>query len=159
MKISYTFVLLYMLLWVPVCAQPWRMGDEGPAERIGHLKKVRLIEMLELKEEQSVRFFARLNEHEALKRDLMKEKSKVLDKIERLVRNNSDSVEFEKLFPEVIARDMKIGEEKLKFFNGLTDILTAQQRGKLLLFERYFEKELREAIRDAQRRRHRMEEP
>ena len=159
MKISYTIVALSMLLCLTAQAQPFRMGEEGPAERIEHLKKVRLIEMLELKEEQSVRFFARLNEYETLKRDMLKEKSKVLDKIERLVRNNADSVEFEKLFPEVIAIDMKIGEEKLKFFNGLTDILTAQQRGKLLLFERYFEKELREAIRDAQRRRHHGEDP
>jgi Spy/CpxP family protein refolding chaperone len=159
MKISYTLIFVVAVLCVPVYAQPFRMGEEGPAERIEQLRKVRLIEMLELKEDQSVRFFARLNEYEKVKRDMLKEKSKVLDQLERLVRNDADSVEFEKLFPEVIAIDIKIGEEKLKFFNGLSDILSAQQRGKLLLFERYFERELRDAIRDAQRRRHRMEEP
>jgi Spy/CpxP family protein refolding chaperone len=159
MNISYTLIFVVAVLCVPVYAQPFRMGEEGPAERIEQLRKVRLIEMLELKEDQSVRFFARLNEYEKVKRDMLKEKSKVLDQLERLVRNDADSVEFEKLFPEVIAIDIKIGEEKLKFFNGLSDILSAQQRGKLLLFERYFERELRDAIRDAQRRRHRMEEP
>ena len=156
MRMWYILAVTLLMVEVPsTFAQPPQMGEEGPAERIEHLKKVRLIEMLELKEEQSVRFFARLNEHEATKRDLMKEKSKVLDKIDRLVRNDADSTEFEKLFPEVIDIDKKIGEEKLRFFNSLSDILTAQQRGKLLLFERYFERELRDAIRDAQRRRHR----
>ena len=147
---------LTLLLFSPVHAQPFQPDDRRPFERIEHFKKVRLIEMLDMKEEQSVRFFARLNEHDNAKRDLMKEKMDVLDKIERLVRNHADEKEFEKLFPDVTAMNEKIVEEDQRFFSSLPDVLSAEQRGKYLLFERQFERELREAMRDIQGRRMRM---
>ena len=148
-----------MLSTALVQAQPWRMGDQRPGERIEELKKVRLIEMLDLKEDQSSRFFARLNEHENAKRDLMKQRSDALDKVERLVRNHADGKEFEQVFPEVEAIDTKVVEERHRFFDGLGDILSPEQRGKYILFDRYFEKELREAMREVQRRRRGMDEP
>ncbi|MBI4534687.1 MAG: hypothetical protein HY708_00315 [Ignavibacteriae bacterium] len=155
------FVNVVVLMFVAVMfasAQPGRMGDRRPFERIEHLKKVRLIEMLDMNEEQSVRFFARLNEHETLKRDLMREKSEILDKIERLVRNRADDNEYEKFFPDILRINSRIADADQKFFEGLSDLLSAEQRGKYLLFERQFERELREALRDVQRRRNRMGE-
>ena len=157
MKHKLLLLGLFVLLVSPaVIAQPFPPDDRRPSERIEHFKKVRLIEMLDLKEEQSVRFFARLNEHDNAKRDLTKEKMDVLDKIERLVRNDAEGKEFEKLFPEVAVVNDRMVQEDHKFFNGLSDVLSAEQRGKFLLFERQFEKELREAMRDIQRRRMRM---
>jgi hypothetical protein len=137
-------------------AQPFGPDGRRPFERIEHFKKVRLIEMLDMKEEQSVRFFARLNEHDNAKRDMTKEKMNVLDKIERLVRNHADEKEFEKMFADVSALDEKLTQEDQKFFDGLSDVLSAEQRGQYLLFERQFERELREAMRDIQHRRMRM---
>lgn len=129
--------------------------DQRPLERIERLRKVRLIEMLDLKEDQSVRFFARMNEHDKVRRDLKRQKGEVLDRIERLVRNHADDQEFEKEYPGVRALDAKLAEENWNFFDGLKDILTPEQRGKYLLFERHFEVELREAMREAVRMRHR----
>ncbi len=140
----------------PLAAQPFQQDDRKPFERIEHFKKVRLIEILDMKEEQSVRFFARLNEHDNTKRDITKEKMDVLDKIERLARNHADPKEFEKLFPDVSSLNAKLFQEDERFFNSLPDILSAEQRGKFLLFERHFERELREAMRDVQRKRMRM---
>ncbi len=151
--------IVTLLLPVSLFAQPGMGLEHRPFERIEQWKKVRLIEMLDLKEEQSVRFFARLNEHEHNRRDLLKEKGEALDKIERLVRNHADEKEFEKVFPDVIAVDDKIAEEGKRFFGNLSDILSAEQRGKFILFERHFERELREAMREVQHRRGRGEEP
>ena len=153
--------LLFLVLAVAVCsqpliAQPFQRDDGKPFERIEHFKKVRLIEILDMKEEQSVRFFARLNEHDNSRREVMKEKMDLLDKIERLARNHADPKEFEKLFPDVSSANAKLLQEDEKFFSSLSDILSAEQRGKFLLFERRFERELREAMRDIQRRRMRM---
>ena len=151
---STPILLVFTVLFVrPLVAQPFGPDDRKPFERIEHFKKVRLIEMLDMKEEQSVRFFARLNEHENQKRDLMEDKREILDKIERLVRNNGDDKAFESLFSEVAEVNTKLADEDRKFFDGLSDILTAEQRGKYLLFERHFERELREAVRDIMQRR------
>ena len=156
LRLLYVLFITSIFSWA-THAQPFGEG-ERPFERIERFKKVRLIEMLDMKEDQSVRFFARLNEHDNTKRELFKAKMDLLDKIERLVRNHADEGEFEKIFPDVAAANEKIFEEDQKFFDGLKDILTVEQRGKFLVFERHFEQELREAMKEVQKRRHRMGE-
>lgn len=154
-----SFLLVWGLFMLPQAARgqmgrPDELpGDQRPFERIEQLRKVRLIEILDLKEEQSVRLFARMKEHESMRRDLMKEKGDALDKVERLIRNKADGKEFEKAFEEVRGIEDKLINGQRTFFAGLADILSDVQRGKMLIFERRFEKELREAMRDAQRRR------
>jgi hypothetical protein len=148
-----------LLIAIAASAQPPDIppGDRRPSERIEHFRKVRLIEMLDMKEEQSVRFFARLNEHETTKRAIAKERMDILDKLERLVRNQADEKEFEKIFTDIAAVTEKLAQEDRKFFAGLSDILSAEQRGKFLLFERQFDRELREAWRErVEQRRSRM---
>lgn len=154
MKATLFFVLLlfHAIAWSQEPMPP--PPQQGPPfERIERFKKMRMVEMLDLKEEQSVRFFARYNEFENTRKDLNHQKDEALDKIERLIRNKADAKEYEKLFAEVEAINRKIADEKLKFFNGLSDLLSIEQRAKLLLFERRFESELREAVREAQQRR------
>jgi len=153
--------LLALALLMPVAAAAQPGGPGSPrgwqrsVERIEHLKKVRLVEMLDLTEEQSVRFFARRNDHENTIHSLMKEKNDRLDRIERMVRNAADPADIEKAFPDVLATEAKMHQEREKFFRSLSDLLTAEQRAKYLLFERQFERELREAMRDARQRRYR----
>ncbi|MER3522519.1 MAG: hypothetical protein C4326_00245 [Ignavibacteria bacterium] len=146
-------VLIALLTLCSIGVAQAQPQEGAPLQRIERFKKMRMIETLELNEEQSVRFFARYNEHEKMRRDLLRQKDEVLDKIERLLRNNGEPKEYEKLFADVIAINRRLGEERLDFFNGLSDLLTIEQRAKLLLFERRFENELREAMREARQRR------
>ncbi|MBP1655336.1 MAG: hypothetical protein H6Q28_1892, partial [Bacteroidetes bacterium] len=69
-----------------VWAQPLGGPPGRASERIEQWKKIRLIEMLDMKEDVSVRFFARMNDHEKAKRDLFKERDATLDRLERLIR-------------------------------------------------------------------------
>jgi Spy/CpxP family protein refolding chaperone len=161
MNLSRTIAIALLLCCTELAAgQPSMPSpDQRPMERIERLRKVRLIEMLDMKEDQSIRFFARMNDHEKVRRELKRQKVEVLDRIERLVRNHADDAEFEKEYPGVRAIDAKLAEENWNFFDSLKDILTPEQRGKYLLFERHFEVELREAMREAVRMRHRGDPP
>jgi hypothetical protein len=125
-----------------------------PMERVEQLRKMRLIEYLEMKEEQSVRFIARMNEHDKRRKDLQRQKGEALDRLDQLLQKKSDQRELEKLFAEIAGYNARMGEEHQKFFDGLGDILSTEQQAKMLLFERKFEGELRDAIREVQRRRH-----
>ena len=152
-----------MLLLPPILfAQPGRPGDaqgggDRPFDRIESLRKVRLVEILELKEDQSVRFLARMNEHDNSRRALMKDRGEALDRLERLIRNKADDTEYQRAFAEVASIDDSLMMERRSFFAGLSDILTPTQRAKMLIFERRFERELRDAMREAQRRRREQE--
>lgn len=148
------FLVIIMIVTAQASAQPPGMPPDGRGmERIERFRKMRLIEMLELKEEQSARFIARMNESESAQRDLQKQKDEVLDKIERLIRNKADAKEYEKLFEEFELVSRKIATQRSEFFSGLTDLLSIEQRAKLLLFERRFQDELRDAMREVQKRR------
>lgn len=153
--------LIALLVLAPAVspAQPHR--GEGPlaVERIEQLKKVRMIEALDLTEDQSVRFFARLNENNKAKEDLHQRKMAALDKLERMVRNEVDSDEYRKVFPEVTERDKDIQALDARFFDGLGDILSEDQRARFLLFDRQFHRELQDALQTIQRRRHAPGEP
>jgi len=146
-------VLFPLLASAQGTGQSEPQGGDRPSDRIENLRKVRLVEILELKEDQSVRFLARMNEHDAARRNLIKERGDALDRLERLIRNKADDSEYEKAFADVAAVDDRISAERKGFFSGLADILTPTQRAKMLIFERRFERELREAMREAQRRR------
>lgn len=138
-------------------AGAWSQPLGGPpgrgVERIEQWKKIRLIEMLDMKEEVSVRFFSRMNEHEKQKRELLKERGEVMDRLERLIRVSAQAAEFEKAFADLSDVDARVSAGDKEFINSLSDILTIEQRAKLVLFERRFEGELREAMREQFRRR------
>jgi len=162
MRIPCTCIVAVVLLlpaWA--IAQPPGPGwgqEKHSFERIQQLMKMRMVEALDLNEEQSVRFIARFNDHEKQRRELMKLKAEALTKIEKLVQDSGDEREIEKAFPEALAIDVRVVEERKKFFDSLSDILTVTQRARLLVFERKFERELRDAVRDTQRRRMKGEE-
>ena len=134
-------------------APPGRPEDRHVFERVERLKKVRMIEMLELSEDQSARFVPRLNDHEARRRELFKARNEALDRVDRLLRNRADAGELEKEFAAISELNTRMADEGNKFFSGLKDLLNETQRAKLLLFERQFDRELREAFREVQRRR------
>ena len=122
--------------------------DNKPIERLDRLRKMRLIESLDLKEDQSVRFLARLNEQEKTRKEL---RGELLDKVEQMVGNHASAADFDQVFSGVFALDQKLIESSRVFVEGLKDILTPEQRAKMLLFERHFENELRDAIREIRR--------
>jgi hypothetical protein len=76
-----------------------------------------------------------------------------MDRLERLIRVGAPAAEFEKAFADMTDVDARIAASDRDFLNGLSDILTIEQRAKLVLFERRFEGELREAMREQFRRR------
>jgi hypothetical protein len=153
--VQYAFICCALLSGVALAQVPPPPDNGKPMERLEQLKKVRMVEMLDLTEDQSVRFFARQNEHEKVRKDLRKERNDVLDKLERLTRNRAEAAAYEKVFAEFRDVQGRMMEEERTFFDGLKDILSIEQRAKMLLFERRFEVELREAMRDV--RQHRMQ--
>ena len=146
-------VLMFVIGLTAAWGQPLGGPPGRASERIEQWKKIRLIEMLEMNEDVSVRFFARMNEHEKQKRELLKERDATLDRLERLLRVDASNAEFEKAFAEMADMDERIAAGEKEFFSGLSDILSIQQRAKMILFERRFGVELREAMKEQFRRR------
>jgi hypothetical protein len=154
MKRLYLSIVAMSLLVAPqVLAQGGPGHGRPPMERVEQLRKMRMIEDLEMKEEQSVRFISRMNEHEKRRKDLQQQKGEALDRLDQLLQKKADPRDLEKAFAEIAGYNMRIAEEHQKFFDGMGDILSVEQRAKMLLFDRRFERELRDAIREVRQRR------
>ena len=122
-------------------------GHPGPGhERVQRFKKMRLIEVLKLNEDESVRFFAKQNAHEEKVRDMIKSRNTAIDEIETKVRDKADAKELQKLSTSVMEIDDKVFAERKRFQDEIRNFLTPEQFGKFLVFERNFEHRLRESM-------------
>lgn len=136
--------------------QPFPPGGHpgmGP-ERLEKYKKLRLIEALDLKEEDAVRFMAKYTTHENNLHDLMKQRMELIDQLELLLRTQASDKEFQKLFTQLEENEQKMFNERKRFQNEIKSSLTTEQAAKFLVFDRNFNRELHEAMQEMRRERH-----
>jgi len=156
MKILRAFTLLLIsifLVKIQIVAQD-QLTMHGPAaERIAQYKKLRLMEVVQMNEETSVRFFARYNKHEENIRAIGMERNELIDQLQKLSRLNSNDAEMEDIIKNIGFSDEKVLEERTKFMKELREVLSVEQLSKFIIFERNFNKYLRELMRDVARDR------
>ncbi len=122
----------------------------GPgAQRVEQLKKLRMQESMALDEETSIRFFARYNEHQEDLRKVGKKRADLIDGLEALIRKNATESELDARLKEISKVEGQVIEVRLKFIEKLGDILTKDQIARYVVFERNFNQDLRDLMRDA----------
>jgi hypothetical protein len=119
-------------------------------EKIEQLRKMKLIETLGLDEEKSVRFISRYSKHQEQVRALYLERGTLIDNLEEAVKDSRDS-EYPKLIDGIFVIERKILDTRIDFIKNLSDILSKKQQAKFLVFERNFNRDLRDMIFEARR--------
>ncbi len=123
-------------------------AQNGPGPRynqrmrqLRQLEQLRLVEILDLDEETSARFFARRKEHFDNIEKLQAEKNQILNELAQKIENNEkvNSKEYRAKLQKI---ERNLLEERIKFYNSLDDILTNEQIAKLLVFQSRFRKEI-----------------
>ncbi|MBI5214338.1 MAG: hypothetical protein HY960_01145 [Ignavibacteriae bacterium] len=124
-----------------------QMREGPPPERLERFKKMRLIEVLKLNEEESIRFFAKQSAHEEIARDIMKERDKALDDLQELL-TEENMKDVPKLVDVIETSDEKLFRERERFRDEVKKLLSPEKFAKFLLFERDFNKQVRGAMKD-----------
>lgn len=143
-------LLLLVLLFIMISNVPAQERREHRMmdSKIEQLEKVKLIEALNLTEDQSVRFFARRNEHR-------KEIEKLEMRSEELIKQMEDRLdeptdknlsEQKKLLNEFLDIRIQIENKRKQFILSLNDILSQEQITKLVVFEKRFRDEIRKIL-------------
>ncbi|AFH49054.1 Hypothetical protein IALB_1344 [Ignavibacterium album JCM 16511] len=141
------YLILLALIILPAQAQE-RREHRKMDSKIEQLEKVKLIEALDLNEDQSVRFFARRNEHRK-EIEKLEERS---DELLRIMENMLDEpgeknlAEQKKLLNEFLDIRIQIENKKKQFILSLNDILTFDQISRLVVFEKKFREEIRKIL-------------
>lgn len=141
-------VLVYGALEISqVFAQPEnRLRSE---RRIEELARIKLAETLNLDEERSVRFFSRRNEHIQKIEKMKFKKDELLDSIEKNLSSGSsteESANYKKMISGILKIDTEIEKERNQFIQSLSDILSEKEICMFFVFERNFQRELRNML-------------
>lgn len=140
-------ISLLLLFSFPVLSQEHRerrMMDS----KIEQLEKVKLIESLNLSEEQSVRFFARRNEHRKEIEKLEMRADEIIRDLEKITDepNDRNIAEQKRLLNEFLDIRVQIENKRKQFILSLNDILSQEQVTKLVVFEKRFKDEIRKIL-------------
>ncbi len=131
-----------------------QMG-EGPRDRkspngmekIEQLEKIKLIEVLDMDEETTLKFFARKNEHNNIMKQLMDKSIKQLDAInEKLQEKSVDEKGLNSMIDKYFSIEDEILKERETFVKSVSDILSVTQIAKLVVFEKRFRDEIRDIL-------------
>ena len=119
----------------------------APKELIETLRKVRLIEELRLTDEQSVKFFPKLNEIRESKEKFDQDRKTLIEELMDLFEKDKKSAEqinakLDKLFQ----REEEFNKKETALKKEIRKILSPEQQARLILFQLRFDKEMREMI-------------
>lgn len=120
-------------------AQP--LGRMKAFHKMEELKKIKLIETLQMDEETSIKFFSRRTEHIKRIEGLNELKDKQIEIIEDLIVDRKEG-NLKKAVEEYYQIIDKIHKERQNFFNSVSDILSNEQLAKFIVFEERFRSEV-----------------
>jgi hypothetical protein len=155
MKYCATLILVCVVAASSLDAQ-MRKSDRPakyPFERIETFKKVRLLEALKLDEATSVKFMARYNAHIETMHNCEHSKNELVDKLDQQIVSNATDVEYNQTIGALKELDKKFSDVRSGLLGELRDILTTKQIAQFIVFERNFNRDLRDIVRDMQKTR------
>ncbi len=131
-------------------AQPPVQGKA--AARVEQYKKIRIMEVLGMDDQTSIRFFARYDRNLALMKDLRQKQVQALERVQNLRKSKAADNDFAKVVSDLRSLDDQVNQTKSRYIDDLKDVLTNQQLAEYLVFELRFQQNLRDLIRDMQQK-------
>lgn len=151
-------VLLMIFLASIIFAQPHsrnRKNDFG--KRFEDLEKIKLLEILDLDEDEAIKFFARRNKFKNKLDEIISEGEDLQNEMEKSLGSEGNEKQFSSYIEKSVEIERKFLIEKSNFYSSVEDILTKEQIVKLILFERKFKRNIRDLLIEKGRKKFRRE--
>ncbi len=166
MRITRNFALLFLTLSILFTGQSVRaqgpegrrFPEEGKRERLRQeietMKMWKMLEVLNLSQEQSDRFLPAYRELQNQHKDFGEKRENLLRSLElALGEEKPDEAKIKDIFGQLEKERAQMDEAERKFRERTQQILTLEQQAKLMLFEDRFEKKMMEIIRQFREKR------
>jgi len=120
----------------------------GPMKKIEELEKIKILDVLNMDEATSVKFFTRKNQSRDKIFNYEDKIIDILNNIEAEVKKgkDKDAGKIQKLNEDFISANIEIEKERMNFIRSLNEILTPEQVGKYIVFEKRFREEIRDLL-------------
>ncbi len=151
MKKYFLTLFLTLLFSVSLVAQERDMPpppeEDSPHKMIKAIKIWKLMEILDLDEEQMIKFFPRLKKIEKQRRSSFKKRRKLLGELKELLGEEKSDKKILNVIKKIIEFDKKKRKEEENLRKEVMLVLSVKQQAKFLLFEERFEEEIRKIIK------------
>jgi len=146
--IALTFVFVSVVLSQDLRQEGVAHRRRAPMKKIEELEKIKLLDVLNLDEATSAKLFTRRNQNRTKIWDIEDKINEDLQNIELEVKKGKDAdvSKFQKMNENYLNLSMEVEKERLNFVRSLSDILTPEQIGKYIVFERKFREEIRDLL-------------
>lgn len=148
MKVLVSILSITLLLSSVLFAQKGKWQDDEMRAKFEELEKIKLIEVLQMDEETTLRFFARQSEHKKQQDEIQDKIHTNSDNIEALLKSEKtvSSEELKSKIDEINKLQLQLEKNRVDFINSLSDILSYEQIAQLIIFEKRFRNEVRKMI-------------
>lgn len=162
-SIVLSVMTVFLLGVVPLSAQPdsgqppdWPSGKRMPhhekmASNLENLRLLKLLEAVELSEEQSERFIPIFHAFRTNMKELFDQRRELIDRLADQVKSGAPDEELERSIQQL--RDLKDRMDALhdSFIDDCRSILNIHQLARLVIFQERFEREILESLREFRR--------
>jgi hypothetical protein len=152
MKIFLHFILPFLFPLLVAAQHEERMGPPPPMERLESFKKVRMLEELKLDEQTGIKLVSKYSAHRKAVRALEGSRFELIEKLQAMLNAGASDADFQNIYNQLGDVEKSITDTRIKFISDLKEILTTKQIAEYLVFEMNFAKDIRNILRDGQKR-------
>jgi len=155
-----TLITLFILLSTfNVSAQGW-LDDDQPdrskmRQRVEDLRKMKLLDLLDLKDDQVEKFFAVYSKHQKRIMELRDEVQTSAKNLQSMLKKGATDAELATATAEVRKNIKQLEQSVEDRFDAIKPVLSQKQYAIYVVFESRFQEELQKLIVDRIKRKHR----
>jgi Spy/CpxP family protein refolding chaperone len=163
LKLSGMFFLVFIFLLTAQAVKAQRppaypFPEEGKRERLREeietMKMWKMLEVLDLTDEQSNDFLPAWKELQKAQKEFREKRENLLKSLEAVLgEEKPDESKIRDILGQLEKERSKFDEVQQRFRKKAQEVLTSEQQAKLLLFEDKFEKRMMEIIRQYRERK------
>ena len=163
LKLSGMFFLIFIFVFTALAVYAQRpparpFPEEGKRERLREeiqtMKMWKMLEVLDLTDEQSNDFLPAWRELQKAQKDFRERREELLKSLEAVLgEEKPDEGKIRNILGQLEKERSRFDEVQQRFRQKAQEVLTLEQQAKLLLFEDRFEKRMMEIIRQYRERK------
>ena len=149
MKRNLTIMAGFLLLFgISAWGQPPSGPVEKRMERLETVKVWKLLETLDLSQEEADRFLPVYRDLQDKKQEMFIRRQELLRALNDAVSNTGNDADIKRVLEEMRVLALDAEQAREDFFSRAGQMLTVRQLGQLVLFEERFERQMRQMMQE-----------
>jgi Skp family chaperone for outer membrane proteins len=152
-----TLAILFLLLIIQCDAitQQRQQRMQRGTDRLEMLRQVRMIEALDLDKESAARLSVLFAGHQEKVREIQRQIENLIDDLETAIEGDEPDDTLLGIQSQIEEQRTLLHSNRIEFYRDVGSLISTRQVAMLIVFERNFQRDMREIMQDVQQRRRR----